>query len=94
LRVVARIKANSDKASPARELLRGLIEPTPKESGCITYQLLQNRKDPTDFTFGEEGQNDYAFDAHLSSDHIKKVLPQGEGTTAEPTGKRTYSVVG
>jgi quinol monooxygenase YgiN len=94
LRVVARIKARSDKVSAVRELLSGLIEPTRKESGCITYQLLQNREDPTDFTFVEEWQSDSAFDAHLSSDHIKEALPKLEGITAEPPDIRTYSVVG
>jgi quinol monooxygenase YgiN len=93
LRVVARIKARSDKVSAVLELLSGLVEPTCKESGCVTYQLLQNRKDPTDFTFVEEWQSDSAFDAHLSSDHIKEALPRLEGITAEPPDIRTYSVV-
>ncbi len=51
LRVVARIKAKSEAINEVRELLCGLIEPTRKESGCINYELLQNRDDPTDFTF-------------------------------------------
>ena len=51
LRVIARIKAKSDAVSEVRELLCGLMEPTRKESGCISYELLQNRDDPTDFTF-------------------------------------------
>ena len=54
LRVVARIKAKSEAVSEVRELLCDLIEPTRKESGCISYELLQNRDDPTDFTFVEE----------------------------------------
>ena len=93
LRVVARIKARSDNVSAVRELLSGLVEPTRKESGCVTYQLLQNRKDPTDFTFVEEWQSDSAFDAHLSSDHIIKALPRLVPITAEPPDIRTYSVV-
>jgi len=94
LRVVARIKASSDNVSAVREILSGLVEPTREESGCVTYQLLQNRKDPTDFTFVEEWQSDSAFDAHLSSDHIQEALPKLEPITAEPPDIRTYSVVG
>ena len=45
LRVVARIKASRDNVSAVRKLLSGLIEPTRKESGCVTYQLLQNRNE-------------------------------------------------
>ena len=93
LRVVARIKARSDKVSEVLELLSGLIEPTRKESGCVTYQLLQNREDSTDFTFVEEWQSDSAFDAHLSSAHIIEALPKLVPITAEPPDIRTYSVV-
>ena len=93
LRVVARIKASRNNVSAVRKLLSGLVEPTRKESGCVTYQLLQNRKDPTDFTFVEEWQDDSAFDAHLSSDHIQEALPKLESITAEPPDIRTYSVV-
>lgn len=84
LRTVARIKASPDHVSAVRELLSGLVEPTRKESGCVTYQLLQNRKDPTDFTFVEEWQNDSAFEAHLSSAHVQQALPKLESITAEP----------
>ncbi len=93
LRVVARIKARSDKVNAVRELLSGLIAPTRKEFGCVTYQLLQNRNDPTDFTFVEEWQSDSEFDAHLSSDHIIKALPKLVPITAEPPDIRTYSLV-
>jgi quinol monooxygenase YgiN len=47
LRVVARIKAKSDKIDKVRELLSALVEPTRREPGCIVYELLQNRNDPT-----------------------------------------------
>ena len=93
LRTVARIKATADNVSAVRELLSGLVEPTRNESGCITYQLLQNREDPTDFTFVEEWRDDSSFSAHLSSDHIQQALPKLEPITAEPPDIRTYSVV-
>ena len=54
LRVVARIKARAETVSEVRELLSSLVEPTRKEFGCVTYELLQNTEDPTDFTFVEE----------------------------------------
>ena len=58
LRVVARIKARPETVDEVRELLCGLVEPTRKESGCISYELLQNREDPTDLTFVEEWESD------------------------------------
>ena len=54
VRVVARVVVRRGKEDELRTLLRGLIEPTRREPGCVTYELLQNTTDPTDFTFVEE----------------------------------------
>jgi quinol monooxygenase YgiN len=89
LRAVDRIKAKPEGVKAVGELLSGLVEPTRKESGCVSYQLLQNRRDPTDFTFAEEWQSDAAFEAHLSSAHVQQALPKLEAITAEPPDIRT-----
>ncbi len=93
LRVVARIKAKSEAINEVRELLCGLIEPTRKESGCISYELLQNRDDPTDFTFVEEWETDAAFENHAASDHIKAIGPKLQPVVADPPDIRTYLAV-
>jgi quinol monooxygenase YgiN len=93
LRVVARVKAKKGRIGEVKELLSGLVAPTRGESGCITYELLQNRQDPTDFTFVEEWESDAAFDGHFTTDHIKEALPQFEELAAEPPDIRTYIVV-
>ena len=93
LRVVARIKAKSGKVGEVRELLCGLVEPTRKESGCVTYELLQNREDPTDFTFVEEWESVAAFESHAASDHIKAIGPKLQPVVADAPDIRTYLVV-
>ena len=93
LRVVARIKAKSDKVGEVRDLLCGLIEPTRKESGCVSYELLQNREDPTDFTFVEEWESDAAFESHAASDHIKAIGPKLQPVVADVPDIRTYLAV-
>ena len=40
LRVIATVKARSEKVDELRALLMGLIAPTRQEPGCITYELL------------------------------------------------------
>ncbi len=94
LRVVARIKAKQDKIEEVKKLLSGLIEPTCKESGCVSYELLQNRQDPTDFTFVEEWVSDEAFGGHFETDHIKNALPQLPDLAEKEPDIRTYTVVG
>ncbi|HBB94152.1 MAG TPA: antibiotic biosynthesis monooxygenase [Blastocatellia bacterium] len=93
VRVVARHKAKSEKIAEVRELLRSLVEPTRKEFGCVTYELLQNREDPTDFTFVEEWESDEAFESHAASDHIKAIGPKLQPVVADGPDVRTYLVV-
>jgi len=54
LRVIARAAAKADSMEQVRAILIGVIEPTRREPWCLSYQLLQNRADPTDFTIIEE----------------------------------------
>ena len=93
LRVVARIKAKPDKVPQVREALMGLVEPTRRESGCIVYELLQNKTDPTDFTFVEEWQSQAALDRHAASEHIKATREQLKDIIEAPADIRTYDVV-
>jgi quinol monooxygenase YgiN len=93
LRVVARIKARTESVSEVRELLSGLVEPTRKESGCITYELLQNTEDPRDFTFVEEWESNEALASHLASDHLKAIGPKLEPLVTDPPDIRTYWLV-
>jgi quinol monooxygenase YgiN len=93
LRVVARIKALPDKVDEARAILLELIEPTRKEPGCITYELLQNKSDSTDFTFVEEWKNENAFDSHAASNHIKEVTIKLRDVIKGTPDIRRYSLV-
>ena len=94
LRVVARIVAKPDKVEEVRELLSGLLEPTRREEGCVVYELLQNRSDPTDFTFVEEWTSASALDRHMTTAHIQSALPKVQELAAEAPDIRTYRVVG
>lgn len=93
LRVVARIKAKPEKVGEVRELLRGLIAPTRKESGCFSYELLQNTKDPTDFTFVEEWVSEAALASHAASDHLKAIGPKLHPVVVDAPDIRTYLAV-
>ena len=74
LRVVARLHAKPGKEAELRSLLIGLIEPTHKEEGCITYEMLENIEDPADFTFVEEWTDESRLAAHFETDHIQNAL--------------------
>lgn len=93
LRVVARIKALPDRVDAVHSILLGLIEPTLKEAGCIVYELLQNKADPTDFTFVEEWQDENSLDSHAASDQLKAATENLRGLIAEAPDIRRYLLV-
>ena len=93
LRVIARIVAKPDTVEEVQRILRGLVAPTRAEEGCVVYELLQNRADPTDFTFVEEWANDSSFERHHRTEHIRAAFPSLGALVAAPPDIRTYSVV-
>lgn len=74
VRVVARVVARPGKEEELRTLLRGLIEPTRREPGCVVYELLQNTTDPTDFTFVEEWSSEVVDTKHLDWKRVKPLI--------------------
>ena len=93
LRVVARIVAKPDSVALVRETLTGLLAPTRLEEGCIRYELMQNQRDPADFTFYEEWTGGAALDAHAGSEHIARAFTVLDGHIASRDVRR-YSLVG
>lgn len=93
VRVVARVVARPGQVEELRALLRGLIEPTRKEPGCVTYELLQNTTDPTDFTFVEEWRSEEELDAHLHSPHVTQARSRLSALAAVAPDIRRYTVV-
>ena len=91
LRVIARIKARPNKVGELLSVLSSLVEPTRKEPGCLSYILLQNNEDPTDFAFIEEWQNCAALEAHFATKHFKDALTRMPNLlAAEPEIKRYH----
>ncbi|MBD2495732.1 putative quinol monooxygenase [Nostoc sp. FACHB-280] len=93
LRVVARLIALPDKVEELKALLLSIIEPTRQEAGVISYELLQNQSDPTDFTFVEEWTSAEALDTHLNSPHLQAALVKLEGLVATAPDIRRYNLL-
>jgi quinol monooxygenase YgiN len=92
VRVVARIKAKPGSESELRPILSSMLEPVRKEKGCLSYLMLENRDDPTEFTFLEEWSSDETLETHLEG--MQSNLPNLMPLIAEPPDIRTYSMVG
>lgn len=93
IRVVAHIIALPEKVEELKAVLLAIIEPTKQEAGVISYELLQNQSDPTDFTFVEEWTSNEALDTHLASPHIQNAIAKLDGLLAAPPDIRRYHLL-
>ena len=93
LGVVARIIAKPGSVDVVRQGLEGLMEPTRAEQGCLVYDLMQNREDPTDFTFYEEWTDEAALHAHSQSAHLAATFTALDGHLAAAPDVRRYRFV-
>jgi quinol monooxygenase YgiN len=93
LRVIARAKAKIDQVAQVREILTALVEATRREPGCLSYELLQNHDDPTDFVFVERWASPAAEQAHFVTPHLLATLQQLTGLLASDPQICRYGVV-
>jgi quinol monooxygenase YgiN len=72
--VFAILTAQPGKEQILRDALLGLIEPTKKEPGCISYMLHEDPKTPTTFYFFEIYKDQPATDFHMNSPYLAAAL--------------------
>jgi quinol monooxygenase YgiN len=70
LTVIAKLKAKKGCEQQLREMLRGLVEPTRAEEGCIKYDLHRSLEDPGLFIFYENWESRPLWEAHMKSPHL------------------------
>ena len=54
--------------------IRGMLEPTRVECGCMSFNLYQDIKDENTFILVEEWETNTDFDSHIRKDGYKKLL--------------------
>lgn len=94
VRVVAKLTARPGKAPELAAVLLALIEPTRKETGCVSYELLRHRTDPSEFVFVEEWTSDADLDAHLATPHLRDALAKVKPMLAADPDVRRYVLLG
>ncbi len=93
IRVIARITAQPGKEAQLEAILKQLIAPTRDEAGCVSYQLLRQQGDKTEYTFVEEWRSNAAIDAHFETPHLQQALVQVADLLACAPDIRRYTIV-
>ena len=85
LTVFAEIRANPGKEEAVREVLKGLIEPTRKEEGCVQYILHVDNDNPSHFVFYETWRSMAHLQAHIATPHMQAFMARSGELQAEPS---------
>lgn len=90
LHVIAHVHAKPDRVEETLALLRGIVGPTRKESGCLRYDLLRNPADPAAFTFVEEWRGEADLKSHFEQPHMVAAMARVPELLTGPPDVRTY----
>ena len=93
VRVIAHVMSKPDSLEQVRTILSALVTPTRRESGCVSYNLLEQQSDPRQFVTVEEWASAEAEQAHFSTPHILSALQQLSGLLAAEPDIRRYRIV-
>jgi quinol monooxygenase YgiN len=88
--VVAEFRAKPGKEEELRRALRGLVEPTRKEDGCVQYDLHVHTKDPGRFVFYEKWASEEDLARHAASAHLKKLTAVADELLNAPARVELY----
>lgn len=72
--IVARFRAREGQAGEAEARLRGFLEPSRLEDGCLFYDLHRDSDRPGEFVILDGWRDEAAFEAHAASAHVARTL--------------------
>ena len=81
--VVAVAKIKPEHEERALELLRGVIEASHGEEGCVKYTLHRSKNEPGSFSIVERWRSQADLDAHFTQPHMAP-MQEVFGYLAEP----------
>jgi quinol monooxygenase YgiN len=86
IHVIATFIAAPGKEEELESVLRGLLEPTRREAGCLRYDLLRSvpAVSPAEFVFVEEWASVGELDAHGRMPHLQALGPRVKDLLGAP----------
>jgi quinol monooxygenase YgiN len=70
INVVATIVAKKGRESEVEKMLTGLIAPSRKDPGCLSYDLHRSLENPCMFVFYETWESQDLLGKHLETPHL------------------------
>jgi len=82
--VIAEIVAKPGSADALRALMVPFAKKSRREPGCQVYTLLEVQSEPGRFLTFERWTNKAALEVHMTTPHIKEIVPKLESVLAKP----------
>lgn len=73
---IAKIVVKEEKLNEALEAFGELKRLSPKETGCLRYELFQDTENPLSFTFVDKFKDNKAFEYHCEQSYTKKYFDE------------------
>ena len=82
--IFARFHAREGQETAVAAALRDVVAPSRKEPGCKQYALLEVEGEPGRFLTYERWSKKDDLKAHMTTPHLKEIVPKLEGVLAKP----------
>ena len=88
--VLAKVSPKPEKKAELLELAKGVMAETSKEEGCISYNLMDNPRDPGGCIFVEEWASKEALLQHSKSAHVAEWRKASADLLSVKTAVRVF----
>lgn len=84
LLVINHLYIKADCVDAFKAAVDTVLPESSKETGLFRFEYLQDRNDPTHFTFIDLFSDEKAFQAHLATDHLRRFAEEIADLQAAP----------
>jgi len=91
--VIVRIVARPDAAEAVKAIVLRLRDCSRKETGCVSYEALQDQSAPERFVLVEEWTSTGALDAHNQTAHFHEAVAAAAPLLAAPLDVGRYTAL-
>ena len=90
--IIGIVYAKPGKRDELLAILKGFVQPTRQEAGCIEYHLHQEKEDPDLFMFYENWRSRADLEAHLKMPYLAVLGERAAELLGRPVEIRHYTM--
>ena len=94
VRVVVKVVARTEAIAQITTIVLKLAAQSRKETGCASYEVLQDASNPEIFLLVEEWTSVAALDAHNKTAHFHEAVGNSQPLLAKPLEVGRYAAIG